>query len=137
MATNRWAVETYSEDSAGLAIIRQRTVYPHHFVTDVSVLNELGAHELGILAPHLREHGGKLNVARGGADNDLYQRRLDSVQNYLLDAGLEEEQIALADELPGGEGLPGRHVIVILGGPVTIPNYPNRGDALQRPEVQQ
>ena len=135
-AHNRWMVQAYGEASVRKGIIRQRTLFPHHFVSDAATLNELGDRDVSVLAAHLKQSGGTINVHRGEADEALYEQRLETVQQAFVAAGVGADQVAIVDDFPGGEGLPSDRVVEILGTPAHIPSYP-ASSGLERPEVQQ
>ena len=47
-----------SLNNAGVkaAIVREHTLYPHHFVADGQQLNDLGKRDFSILVDHLQQH---------------------------------------------------------------------------------
>jgi len=96
------------------SIIRQHTLFPYHFVNGATVLNELGQHDLAVLAAHYKEYPGKMNIRRGDADEALYRARVKTVLEGLTEAGVEADRIQIADDLPGGEGIPSERVVNIL-----------------------
>lgn len=49
-------MESFSEESAHDAIIRRGTVFPYHFISGAPTLNELGEHDLDVLANHYKDH---------------------------------------------------------------------------------
>ncbi len=87
------------------AIIAQRTLFPYHFVPGSADLNDLGKVDLSILAGHLRDHPGRLNVRRGGAEKDLHDARVRRVQDLLEGAGVKAGGVEIVDGLPGGDGI--------------------------------
>jgi hypothetical protein len=103
-----------TENAVNQAIIAQHTVYPYHFVTSAAVLNELGQHDLQVLAAHYAEHPGQLNIRQGDAPPDLYEARRAVVMDSLVKAGVDVSRVAIGDGLPGGEGMPSEGVITIL-----------------------
>jgi hypothetical protein len=96
------------------AIIRQRTVFPYHFVPHSAALNELGTHDLDVLAAYFLEHHGKLNVRRGDAVDALYEARVKAAMEALAEAGVRIDLVAITDELPSGDGMRSERVIIIL-----------------------
>jgi len=95
------------------AVIEQHTLYPYHFVANAAQLNDLGRHDLAVLAEHYQEHPGPLNVRRGETPEGLYDARVAAVRNALADAGVHAK-IDPADALPGGRGMASEKVIQIL-----------------------
>lgn len=96
------------------AIIVQHTLYPYHFVEGKADLNELGRRDLRVLAEHYRDQFGPLNVQQGPAGEDLYEARIEQVIRALTDSGIAPERIQIAQDLPGGSGLPGTWVLQIM-----------------------
>jgi len=99
------------------AIIAQRTLYPYHFIADSERLNELGRRDLAVLARHLREHGGALNVRQGQIAEELYYARLTQVADELKQAGVGIDRADLSDGLPGGDGISSQRTVMILTQP--------------------
>ena len=102
------------------AILVQHTLYPYHFVIDGAALNDLGERDLHVLAAHFRSNPGSLQVHRGNTASALYEARVNAVMAALVAAGVDGSQVKLTDGLPGGDGLPGEHVVVILKAPSTL-----------------
>jgi hypothetical protein len=113
-AYNAWTVETAFDSSARSAIIMQRTLYPYHFVPDSPDLNELGRHNLEILAVRLARHGGELNIRQGEEPDGLYEARMATVLIELSAAGVDPAAIRFGNEFPRGEGMRADQVIHIL-----------------------
>ncbi|MBI4558835.1 MAG: hypothetical protein HY706_14730, partial [Candidatus Hydrogenedentes bacterium] len=53
------------QESAENAVITERTIRPWHFISDTAVLNEVGEHDLEVLADHFKNHGGNLHMPQG------------------------------------------------------------------------
>ncbi len=53
---NREMVTGSQDEQINNAIVRQKTVYPYHFVADAPSLNELGKHDLTILGRHYKDN---------------------------------------------------------------------------------
>ncbi|MBI4602473.1 MAG: hypothetical protein HY721_10990 [Planctomycetes bacterium] len=111
---NTWLVKTVQDAAMKNAIVAQHTLYPYHFVDDAEGLNELGKADFHVLADHYLLHPGPLNVRRGGAPMALYEARVRKVRDLLGEAGVSAERVAIADGLPGGEGLSSERVLRIL-----------------------
>ena len=99
------------------AIITQHTLFPYHFVKDSAELNELGQHDLAILARHFKEHSGHLNIRQNNIPADLYEARINFVTDKLTKAGIKTEQISISDGMPGGSGMASERILTILGTP--------------------
>lgn len=109
-----WSGESLRAASLNAAIVSQATLYPYHFMTGTATLNELGRRDLGVLAAYFHDHAGTLNVHRAGTAQALYDQRLATVHAALAAAGIASGQIALADGLPGGDGMESDRVLHIL-----------------------
>jgi hypothetical protein len=96
------------------AIIVQHTLYPYQFVEGKDGLNDLGQHDLRVIADHFREHGGPLNVQRGSESQELYNARVCYVAKFIADCGVSDKRIRIAEGMPGGAGLPSYWVVKIL-----------------------
>ena len=123
-AADTLLVRSYADDALRNGIITQHTLYPFHFVANSAELNELGRHDLAILAGHFKRHPGHLNVRRGREDAKLYAQRVQAIVESLKQAGVDAEQMTTGDALPGGEGMSSERVVSILseksaGGPGT------------------
>lgn len=55
-AGNREMVTGSQDEQTTNGVIRQKTVYPYQFVADAPALNELGEHDLTILAKHYKDN---------------------------------------------------------------------------------
>lgn len=115
---NAWLVTSAQQQQVEAGIIRGATIYPYHFATGAAELNDLGYRDLHVLAGHFQAHAGvgahDLNVRQGEASDELYKARVDAVTKALTDAGLKADQVAIADDLAGGDGLDSPHVLVVL-----------------------
>lgn len=117
---NLWANRAFREMAVEAAVVRERTLYPHHFVDGRAQLNQLGMRDLGFLAGLFREEPGSLNVRRGSADDVLYQARLDTVRGELEVAGIDASMVDLGSGTPGGDGTSSARAIEILSEDVTL-----------------
>jgi hypothetical protein len=64
---DRELVTALNDAGVKRAIITEHTLYPYHFIGDGQELNDLGKRNFSILADHLSQHAGILNVRRGDA----------------------------------------------------------------------
>ncbi len=103
--TNVRMIESLRQTSISSAIIVQRTLYPYHFVSGTTALNELGRHDLAVLGEHLRQHPGAVNVRRGGASNELYASRVAAVRRALIRAGVDGATLPIRNTHAGGTGI--------------------------------
>lgn len=98
-------VQRYFTEQIDSGIVRQRTIYSHHFVDQTAHLNELGRRDISVLARHYRQYGGSLHVRQGPTSNELYAVRLESIRAALAASGVSKDQVVIDDGLPGGDGL--------------------------------
>ncbi len=116
---NAWLADSIHNAAMENAIIAQHTLFRYQFVRNAALLNELGKRDLDILAAHFKEHPGRLNIRRGDVAADLYEARVKRVVEVLTKAGVGADAIAIADALPGGDGMPSERVLTILEGAQT------------------
>lgn len=111
---NAWLLASVRDTAINQAIILQGAVHPYHFVSGAAVLNDLGKHDLNVLAAHYRRHPGALSIRRGNAATDLYEARVARVVKTLTRAGVEKGRVAICDTFPGGEGMTSERVLRVL-----------------------
>lgn len=107
-------VKTLNNVGVENALIAQHTIYPYHFVANAGELNELGQHDLAVLANHFREYPGALNVERGNETGTLYEARVAHVVAKLKAAGVDTDRMTVAGGMPGGSGMPSERLVPIL-----------------------
>jgi hypothetical protein len=112
--SNVWLAESVNDTAIRNAIIRQRTLYPYHFIEQGGQLNELGMQELEILTQYYRHTPGVLSVRRGGADNELYHQRVEHVRMVLEGRGVDLAHMQIEDRPAGGDGISGQRAVDIL-----------------------
>ena len=113
-AVNTALICSYNDIAINNAILVQHTLYPYHFVTDAPVLNELGVHDLKVLAEHYRDHPGPLTVRQGDVPQELYEARMASVRQALVEAGVAAERITIGEGAVGGDGATADRVLTVL-----------------------
>jgi hypothetical protein len=115
---NLWTARATFEEAAQAAVIREHTLYAHHFEPDAAALNQLGQRDVRWLAQHyLANPFGlpvSLNVRCAGVSEALYQERLESVRAAFEQQGLDASLLAIEDGLPGGDGLASARVHAAL-----------------------
>lgn len=95
------------------ALLADMTVSDVHFHPHRATLNELGLQRLTRLVELRDAHGGDLRFSTNLADATLAQARFQTILDFLRDAGLDLAQEPLRPDLPGGEGMDAREVILI------------------------
>lgn len=130
-AHNLWLANEHRTLAVEGAVLRERTLYAHHFEDGTTALNQLGMRDLGLLAGRYREQPGALpgalNVRRGGADEALYQGRLEEVRRQLGRLGIEAALVDLVDGLPGGDGASADRAVRALEAPTAGPGSSGEG----------
>jgi len=111
---NTRLMNSYNDTAIQNAIVSQHTLFAYHFVQDGPELNELGERDLAVLARHFIRNGGYLNIRRHDIPAELYQARVNAVQERLREAGIEMERVRVSDGMPGGSGIASERVLVIL-----------------------
>jgi hypothetical protein len=111
---NAWLLASVRDTAINQAIILQGAVHPYHFVSGAAVLNDLGKHDLNVLAAHYRKHPAALSIRRGEAALDLYEARVATVVKTLTRAGVEKGRMTISDTRPGGEGMTSERVLSVL-----------------------
>ena len=111
-SANAWIVESYPIRQTEAAIIRQRTIYPYHFVTGTAYLNDLGRRDVTVLARHFKDHPGSASIRHPGQDAGLLEARVDAIKSVMAQAGVT---INLVTNGPtGGDGMASENVLVVL-----------------------
>jgi hypothetical protein len=113
-APNAVMVNSYADAAVENAILAQHTLYPYHFIRDASTLNELGWKDVKVLAAYYKDNPGPLSIRRLDTPQALYEARVAEVKKALAVAGVKVERIAVSDSSPGGDGMTGERVILIL-----------------------
>lgn len=111
---NEAMINTYNQRAQDDAIIRQHTIYPYHFVNNSAELNPLGRREVFVLSHHFRNYPGPLNLHQGEAPATLYQARIKTVMDSMVEAGVDSKRLVITDEMPGGDGLSSDQVVIVL-----------------------
>ena len=121
-AVDVWAVTSANDQAVRDAIIRQSTIYPYHFITNDTRLNDLGASDLAALMAHFRSYPGRLSIRRGDEPKALYDARVVEVLSALATGGVDIVRITVVDLPAGGDGMLSDDVIVIkeLATPVAL-----------------
>jgi hypothetical protein len=113
-AVNAMFLNSFNDSAINGAIITQHTLYPYHFEAGGAALNELGRHDLRILAAHFKDNPGQLNIRRGDVAQALYDTRVAEVNKALVDGGVAKGRVSIVNSLPGGEGASADRVLKIL-----------------------
>lgn len=100
----------YMTDNAMLA---DMTVCDMHFLPHRSMLNDMGVQRLSRLASLIEAYGGTVRYNANETDVALIEQRLDSVRDFLSQAGLDTNGQIVAVDLPGGRGMLATEAILI------------------------
>jgi hypothetical protein len=103
-----------NNESVDNGILAQHTLFPHHFVVNAARLNELGRRDLGVLARHFLTAPGEVNVRRGTVTAQLYEARVASVRQHMIEMGVDPERITISEGLPAGSGMRSDFVLSVI-----------------------
>ena len=100
------------EEQVRNAVIRQHTIFPHHFVSGTDELNTIGERDLRILADHYTDHpGGPLQVRSEGSCCKLDEARVAAVKCFLEHEGVDVAALTISGDYPGGDGMASTRVL--------------------------
>ena len=91
-------------------------------------LNNLGARDVMVLATHFRSYPGQLNIRRGTESEELYDKRVKNVVDYLGHAGVPTEKINIKNLPAGGDGMPAELIILIIEADAAEYSKPETGE---------
>lgn len=111
---NEALLDGYNLEAMDNAVIRQHTLYAYHFVQHSANLNALGQREASVLAHHYKKNPGPVNLNRGEETDAIYQARVQTLRDWLINGGVDASRITIAEGLPGGDGLSADHVVIVL-----------------------
>jgi len=109
-----WLVTTVNDTAVRNAIIRQSAFFPYHFETGGADLNELGRHDMEVLATHHKTYPGRITVRQGDASAALYKARVARIVEGLDRAGIRKGRVTISDGPVAGDGRHGDKTLVIL-----------------------
>lgn len=101
------------DDQARAAVVRQHTLFDHHFEAGSADLTPLGRRDLRWLCDAMFRDGGTICVPRGQASARLHAGRMEAVRRGLTSRGIPVDRVSLADALPGGIGADSLEALVI------------------------
>lgn len=100
----------YMVDSALLA---DMTLSDYHFLPDRAALSPTGEQRLIRLAALLDAHGGHVRLNTVVTDEELVDRRVETVHDFLAAHGIDTTSEIIRMELPGSRGMEAREAIII------------------------
>jgi hypothetical protein len=100
----------YMSDNALLA---DMTVNDMHFLPHRAALNDLGERRLMRLAALMEAYGGTLRFNTDLTDEDLIAQRMNTIMDFLIEAGIDTTHEVVTRDLPGGEGMVATEAILI------------------------
>ena len=127
---DRWMATQPFKDQAEAGMLTMRSIQPSRFDNGTSRLNRLGRREIRVLATRYRTDPGTLSVARGGVDEEMYQRRVRAVMDELHANGVDTSRMILDEHVSGGQGMPSVEVIRIVQQGRTEKLRPEQGQVL-------
>lgn len=112
---NAWTMEELTTQQEHNAIIRQRTIFPYHFVPDSAELTQVGERDVAVLADHFSKvSGGQVNLRRGDASEGLYAARAETLRTALAERGVTAGAVTVGDDIVGGDGISSRRALILL-----------------------
>ena len=95
------------------ALLADMTICDMHFLPHRAMLNDLGEQRLSRLASLMEAYGGTINLSTDVASEDLIAERMDTIIDFLAQAGIDTYQEVVVCDLPGDEGMETRQALVI------------------------
>ena len=95
------------------ALLANMTVSDIHFYPHRGALSPLGEERLSRLASLIEVHGGTIRLSTDVTDEDLIEKRTETVMTFLAEAGVDTTREVLVEDLPGGAGMDATEVILI------------------------
>lgn len=95
------------------ALLSDMSVSDIHFLPHRPQLSALGRQRLSRLASLMEAYGGTLRLSLERPEEDLAQKRLETVKNFLAEAGINTTSEVVRADLPGGRGMAATDAILI------------------------
>jgi hypothetical protein len=95
------------------ALLADMTVTDIHFLPHRAALSTLGKQRLSRLVSLIEVHGGTIRFNSDIDDEELTQKRTDTILAFLAEAGVDTSGQVLVEDLPGGRGMDASEVILI------------------------
>jgi hypothetical protein len=96
------------------ALLEDMNLSEADFVPHRPMLSALGEDRLCRMAALLQQYGGEIHYTPENDDKDLIDRRIETVVDFLAEAGLAAAPQEVSVGLPGGRGMQAREAIVIM-----------------------
>lgn len=94
------------------ALLADMTVSDRHFMPHRAMLNSLGTQRLARLVSLMDAYGGTIRF-NSSVEDDLKHQRMDTVRQFLADAGVDTSKEVLVEDLPGGSGMDAKEALLI------------------------
>jgi hypothetical protein len=95
------------------AMLEMMTVSDMHFLPERSILTGLGQQRLSRLASLMQAYGGMIRFNTDLQDKDLIAARMDTIVDFLAEAGIDTTTEVVVQDIPGGRGMPASEAILI------------------------
>ena len=95
------------------ALLADMTVCDMHFLPHRALLNDLGEQRLSRLASLMEAYGGAIYFSTDLQSEDLIAERMNTIVDFLAQAGIDTYQEVVVCDLPGGEGMESKQALVI------------------------
>ncbi len=100
-------------DMADNALLQDMCVADFHFVAHSGELSGTGVHRLDRMALLLNTYGGTVRYETNLRDEELINKRLDHVREYLAVAGCNMDRVEVKAMLSGGRGMAADKAIIV------------------------
>ncbi len=108
------AFGSYFRDMADNALLRDMSIADLHFVAHTDELSGVGAERLDRMASLLQTYGGTVRYETYLADQDMVDRRIGHVREYLTLVGCNMDRVSIEVQAPGGRGMRGDEAVLQL-----------------------
>lgn len=105
------------EDSVIKGVIAEHSLRPYHFVERSASLNELGQTHVQILADHYASNPGQVHLNSDEHSEKLRKQRIETIVSALEEGGVDTARVQIREDLPGGDGMSSREVLLIINAP--------------------
>lgn len=95
------------------ALLADMTVADRHFLPHRALLSTLGELRLRRLVSLMDAYGGTIRFSTNSTDGELTQQRINTVMEFLAQAGVDTTSEVVVQDMPGGRGMDAAEVILI------------------------
>jgi hypothetical protein len=104
---------SHMRDMSDNAILSDMSVADIHFVPHTSELSGIGVARLDRMAAMLNTYGGTVRYETDLRDEDLMQKRINNVREYLAVAGCNMDRVEVKAMISGGRGMAADKAMIV------------------------